>query len=948
MTELVPDPFGTARLRESVVASWRSSPTRFREDANAEEDLVLGGYRDRLLVELAQNASDAAKGDGVLRVELHDRELRVANTGEPLTQQGVEALASLRASAKQDGVGRFGVGFSAVLTVTDAPRIVSTSGAVCFDAQRTRAELGPEPAGRVPVLRLLWTSDETPPDGFATEVRLPLRDDVDAAGLLRDFADQAIDLLLSLDGLARIEIAGQVWAREAGSGWTDSWHVIHGPSGTTRWLIVRDSGDLPDDPALGAEARTQWTVAWALPGDERNHPLPLTEDVLHAPTPTDERLSLPARLIATFPVEPSRRRVRPGPATEHVIAAAAKLYPQLVRHLSQPESLAVVPLPRFPLSEVDDHLRQQVIAALRAERWLKPQFDHHARTLTPAEARLLPVPSNELAESVVPHIESLAAAELAAPEYAAALSALDVVRLGLSDVVDMMTGIGRPPTQWRNMYAALAKIVDNDPSQREELGALPVPLVDGRTVPGPRGTLIADGDLTGMSGVRVVHPDAVHPLLERLGAHRAGPGELLASLTAQVENSITDAESGLDTDGLVNTVLRLVSEAGTRAGEEPWLGALALRATDGEWRRADELALPGSQFLSVLADDSPLGVLAQDTADQWPAHVLAAVGVLDSFTVVVDEAPTGPDHDLADEADWWDEQPEPPTRLEAIRDLDLVADDAWPAAIRMLAAEPETWRALRSSYTTWWLAQHATLAGEAPTHWRLATAHDLTGLYDVAPTDLAPEHQELLGVRTELTIDSPSDAADLLDRLGDPEREVSRGTAHRAYVALAEAVRDGVIDPSDVDPPELVRTLDGEVTDNAVVLDAPWLAPLTDDYVAADGLAEPLAELLDIPLASENTPGSPTTSGEQVNWADLGAVVDACDVADLDLPDGGPVVHDELEINGRQVAWWVADGIVHCTDTTEGLARALAWTTGRWEDRHLLAALLEDPTHYVA
>jgi hypothetical protein len=50
----VPDP---AELRRRVLAAWTDSPARFREDANAEEDLVLGGYRDRLLVELAQNAA---------------------------------------------------------------------------------------------------------------------------------------------------------------------------------------------------------------------------------------------------------------------------------------------------------------------------------------------------------------------------------------------------------------------------------------------------------------------------------------------------------------------------------------------------------------------------------------------------------------------------------------------------------------------------------------------------------------------------------------------------------------------------------------------------------------------------------------------------------------------------------------------------------------------------
>lgn len=54
------DPFGTAGVRMRVLAGWVAAPVRLREDANAEEDLALGGYRDRLVVELAQNAADAA------------------------------------------------------------------------------------------------------------------------------------------------------------------------------------------------------------------------------------------------------------------------------------------------------------------------------------------------------------------------------------------------------------------------------------------------------------------------------------------------------------------------------------------------------------------------------------------------------------------------------------------------------------------------------------------------------------------------------------------------------------------------------------------------------------------------------------------------------------------------------------------------------------------------
>lgn len=84
------DPFGTARLCRGVLDAWATSPARFREDANAEEDLVLGGYRDRLVVELAQNAADAAARAGVpgrLRLTLRDGVLLAANTGAPSTRQ---------------------------------------------------------------------------------------------------------------------------------------------------------------------------------------------------------------------------------------------------------------------------------------------------------------------------------------------------------------------------------------------------------------------------------------------------------------------------------------------------------------------------------------------------------------------------------------------------------------------------------------------------------------------------------------------------------------------------------------------------------------------------------------------------------------------------------------------------------------------------------------------
>ncbi|GAA2337758.1 molecular chaperone Hsp90 [Saccharopolyspora halophila] len=983
-----PNHFGAAALRHGVLQSWDASPTRFREDANAEEDLRLGGYRDRLLVELAQNAADAAGTGGVLRVESTGRELRVANTGAPLTPDGVAALASLRASAKREGatVGRFGVGFAAVLAVSDSPRVVSSSGAVEFSAERTRDAVAdlPGPAvemrrreGAVPVLRLPWEVDDRPPEGFSTEVRLPLRADVDADALLTACAEQAPDLLLALPALTEIGVGAQTWTR---TDETDDRVLVAGPARSDRWVVHRASGELGDSvlEGVGVEARdgARWRIAWAVPVDAEGRPEPLSEDVLHTPTPTEERLSVPARLLADVPVEADRRRVAASPATDAVLTFAAESYPALVDKLTAEHRTAMVPLPGFPLSDVDDTLRQRIGDRLRVVPWLPGAGDEF---VAPVEARVLEHVSPELVELLHEVVPGLLAAELSERGHRGSLQALEVRRVGAAELVEAVTGLQRTPHWWRRLYDALAPIEDSDPVAHEEFTALPVPLADGRTVSGVRDVLLGQQDADpdpatllstlDISGLRIAHPEATHPLLAKLGAHSAGPAELLDAppLSEAVRGSVSDALAGVDVRPLAEAVLRLVSEAGSR----DWLGSLALPTADGDFRRADELLLPEAALLDVLdaehiGDDGPLSTLDEDFAGEWSDDLLLSVGVLDGFAVHVEEDPAEPDEDFGDSHLWWTEREAaapaewPPARFAAVRDLDLVADDAWPAALRLLVSQPETLRALREpgNYTRWWIARYALLAGRPPRQWRMPGAEDLAGLYDPVPDlELPAEALLLAGVRAELRIDDAEDAADLLRRLGDPQRAVRAGTALRAHRVLSEAVGAGTVDPSELDPPEQVRSISGAVvsTGRAVVLDEPWMLSVLDaPLVVAGGSperfdAEALAELLDLPLSSEENSMRVETAGERTEpWAEIARVPGACELLGIPVPSGAIALHDKLFVQTRegqrQVHWWVAsDGAVHAERAPDGLARALAWAADCWHERFALAALLADP-----
>jgi hypothetical protein len=210
----------------------------------------------------------------------------------------------LRASAKQDdagSVGRFGVGFAAVLALSDAPRVVTGHGGVAFSAAAAADAVRelPGPAaelarrdGQLPVLRLVWPTgaDEPPlPDGYATEVRLPLRPGLDPDALLAAAGAAAPDLLLALPDLVGITVGGPHFEATVlpGRPENDSTVVgIGGPNGTARrWLLIRGTAEGAADTATEHRERHVRSFCWALPLDPDGRPAPLGDDVLHAPPP---------------------------------------------------------------------------------------------------------------------------------------------------------------------------------------------------------------------------------------------------------------------------------------------------------------------------------------------------------------------------------------------------------------------------------------------------------------------------------------------------------------------------------------------------------------------------------------------------------------------------------------------------------------------------------------
>jgi hypothetical protein len=918
------DPFGTAGMRQAVLAGWAASAARFREDANAEEDAVLGAYRDRLLVELLQNAADAAAEAGSrarVLVRLTDTLLEVANTGAPLTAAGVLAASTLRASSKRaaGSVGHFGVGFTAVLSVTAAPELISSSGGVRWSRSLTQDAADELPAladelrqrgGQVPVLRLPFPAQGPIPSGYDTVVRLPLTPEtLPVARQLVDALDPT--LLLVLPALS--EVVVDVTSQGVGETrvFSCEWDGPDAILGGERWNGVVHRGSIPvallATRGVEEQARDSYEVRVLVP--EGDWPDSLAK-VLRAPQPTDEPLSLPAFVIGSLPVDLGRRRVAPGPLADMLLSDIAHAFVELAERTGD---LRLVPT-ALPAGPVDAAITDTLRGLLPAARMLpgnRRGADCILLDLGPAGDAV-----SELLREDIPALLPLSYTSL---RWSAARRVLGVREIGAGELVEMLAGVARPPQWWAAIYPALATVSD-----RDALAALPVPLADGRTVTGPRGVLVPGRDLdaaalTGLS-LRLAHPDvssgAAGELLLSLGATPADPAVLLAD--PAITNDDADSDSGFPYQAVLALVAAL---APNFTGIPDDLGErLLLPGDDGDLWPAAELLLPNGPLAAVVKPDGPFGVLAADVAEAYDPAVLEAAGVLRSFTVLrAEDVLLDPDEPLLLELDASDEWiADLPTDVGpiamtfvAIRDLELVR---WPDPLAVLAGDELRAEVLGSPYTRWWLANHPVMPGGLLPR-ETALPGELATLFARAPTDLDAEFLAAIGVHTTVSaLTDPADFYDLLDRVADPGRTLDWVDARQLYLAVAAALGDQA---TDQEPPDFVRTPAGVVKrERAVVVDRPDLLPLLGSYapvrVPADQ-AQAVARMLGVQVAGN--------------------------VAAYDVVSRAPLRVTDADGIARAVSWF---GELHDA-TPDGQARSIAWAGGRWRDRYKIAAELRDP-----
>jgi hypothetical protein len=151
---------------EARMGAYSKKSSDVKEHFGAEAFLVEGGYHEKQIYELVQNASDAlASNDngGTVKLVLTDEALYCADDGQGMDDAGVRGLLAAHISEKKEGqIGRFGLGFKSILEISDAPQVFSFPGSFEFNKAHSKVQINKALDGTfedVPVLRLAWPID---------------------------------------------------------------------------------------------------------------------------------------------------------------------------------------------------------------------------------------------------------------------------------------------------------------------------------------------------------------------------------------------------------------------------------------------------------------------------------------------------------------------------------------------------------------------------------------------------------------------------------------------------------------------------------------------------------------------------------------------------------------------------------------------------------------------
>jgi superfamily II DNA or RNA helicase len=380
--------------------AYRANATLVREHANQEAAFGTGGYADRQLSELVQNAADAIsaatrKAPGRIEVVLTDSALYCANEGAPWSEAGIEAVTHAYLSNKEgDAVGRFGLGFKSVLRLSTHVQVFSDSISFEFSAERSRAaiaglssshESGAQ--GRFPILRLphlLDAAEEVMKDPILNELSswattvVKLADLTSMGTINSQMREFRSELLLFSPSVSSLRL--RIMTSESQSDEVHECKRVEGndeleltlPSGEkARWLVISEDhrpSEEAQQEAGRAFARDVIKISYAAPLDK-----PGKTGEFWAYSPLKDETSAKGIFNAPWSISDDRTTLNDGSSfNREILEAMVRLFvkalPKLRTNEDPARHLDYLPArPDESSGEADSFLRNEIPKAAALE-----------------------------------------------------------------------------------------------------------------------------------------------------------------------------------------------------------------------------------------------------------------------------------------------------------------------------------------------------------------------------------------------------------------------------------------------------------------------------------------------------------------------------------------------------------------------------------------------------
>ncbi len=638
-------------LNHKRLRSYDADPGLLKEHFGIEETVLAGGYGYRQILELVQNGADAlleeARGrgeafasNGRIHVQLRGSRLYVANTGAPLSEEGLDTLLRSHSSPKRGNqIGRFGLGFKSLLKLNGRIDIFTrTSGAVRFDPERCRDELRRKfQVTQAPALRLAWAlpPDERTTDPLCAELgwaETIVRVEVGSESLLQHIRQEIrsfpVEFLLFFPIAAALTLDDdEQQVRELRLDIKGLEHILHDGDAVSRWYVATREVGITDKRAIAdathIHARESVPLSWAIPLEGRR------EEVgrFWAFFPTQTQTYLPGILNAPWKLNGDRNAIIGGEWNAALMDEAARLIADTLPFISTPDDPAR-PLDAFPrqLDRKDedaapliDSLWTRLEAAsvipdgtgvLRCaqELWRHPKDTltlakewqslagvEQQRQLVHASCleRQRPSRLNALAERIeapitgqnCPALRRLTAeswfGKVAATEPEAALGVLQLAESFSNDV---------KPGEWSQVRPTLAII----PTQSGEL------VTTDRVVLAPEGVSVPDRESV---AVGLLSSAEARRLLKEVMSVNEPDDQLWRTILSEALSNIRYRQPGSDESEWLAfwARLRLAPEGVCIAFLDSNKRTIPVRRRDGRWVKATDVLIPGT----LVPDSDP-------------------------------------------------------------------------------------------------------------------------------------------------------------------------------------------------------------------------------------------------------------------------------------------------------------------------------------------------------